>query len=54
MTAATMVPRPTSSAPIMRKPPAAQASFTGGIETTIAPSPPSATKPITPTLNSPA
>ena len=53
-TAAAMEAAPMASASSMRAPPAAQASFTGGIETSTAASPPSAVKPTMPTLNSPA
>ncbi len=53
-TAAAMVSAPSASAPSTCSPPEAQASFVGGIATMTAPSPPSATNPITPMLNSPA
>ena len=54
MTAATTVAAPSASAPRMAKPPVDQAPSVGGMETSTAAKPPSATNPMTPTLNSPA
>ena len=49
-----MVPRATASDNNSRAPPAVQASLTGGIDTSTAAKPPTATKPMMPMLNKPA
>jgi len=49
-----MVAAPSASPSSTRTPPAAQASVVGGIEMITVARPPSATNPMTPTLNSPA
>ena len=53
-TAATITPAPVKSPVSTLTPPADQASTVGGIATSTVASPPSATKPMIPTLNSPA
>ena len=54
MTAAVIVTAPITSATMMPMPPAAQPSGTGSDETSTTASPPRATKPMIPVLNSPA
>ena len=48
------VPAMATAAMAMPRPPAAQASATGGMATSTAASPPNAVKPMIPKLNSPA